>query len=239
MNKPKLLDLNKDWKQARPSTTINGTDIIFSGYQKFSYDKTLTPLNDDLKYKVSLLDPIIRDTINEESSFLDVGCANFYFGFLANTLGAKKVTGVELDIDYVNNIKKIIEVKDLKGINVINSNAQDFKSEEQYDVVNAMAIIHWLYSCSAFFGSLENVINYFSNLTSNTLIIEWISENDEAIKHFGHINYNEKESIKDYNEVNFLKYLNERFESVVFVGNTKTNGHNIDSRKIYVCKKNI
>ena len=226
----KLLNLNSDWKQARPSYSLNNEKIYFNGYQSFTIDKnSIVPNNIDLKNKSNILRPQIEKCVNENTTFLDLGCANFYFGFVAQQLNAKKVTGVELDKDYINIINIIINNLSLSNINVVECNVQDYV--EPYDIVNAMAIIHWIYSCSAVMGSLKNIIKYFSKITNQTLFIEWIDNEDEAIKYFGHINYNKEFSAGDYNKENFLKYLNENFDSVQHIGNS------IPTREIYIAKK--
>lgn len=226
MNNPKLLNLNSDWKQERPSHSITDGVVNFNGYQSFTMTKnSITPNNEDLINKSLILRPQIEEYVNEDTSFLDLGCANFYFGFVAQQAKAKKVTGVEIDKDYINIINNIINNQSLLNIEVVDSNVQDYKTP--HDVVNAMAIMHWIYSCSAIMGSLKNVVQYFSNITNKVLFIEWIDNSDAAIKYFNHIDYNKEFTENDYNKENFLKYLNENFSSVEHLGG------NIPTRQIY------
>lgn len=230
MSKTKLLDLNKDWKQARPSYGITNGNVNFNGYQSFNiHGNSITPTNTDLINKSNILRKQIESHIDGDTTFLDLGCANFYFGFVAKLAGAKKVTGVEIDKDYIRIIEDIISNLSMENIGVVDSNVQDY--ETPHDVVNAMAIIHWLYGCSAVMGSLKNIIDYFTKITNKVLFIEWIDNTDAAIEYFGHLNYNKEFTEDDYNKENFLKYLNDNFSSVYHLGGE------IPTRQIYMAVK--
>lgn len=230
MSNLKTLDLNKDWKQTRPSYSFINKKCLFRGYQSLEIEKgLLTPKNKDLILKSSILRPRIESVINQEMSFLDLGCANFYFGFLSNLLNAKKTTGVDVDKEYIIAINSIIDYFALENIQIVESNIQDYK--EPHDIVNAMAIIHWLYSCSAFFGSISNVFEYLSSMTNRVLFIEWIDNQDAAIKLFGHTNYNHELTQDDYDRESFLSNLVKHFNKVTFLGNTEP------TRELYMAEK--
>ncbi len=227
---PKLLNLNSDWKQARPSYNYKDGLGIFDGYQSFEIQhNSVVPKNHDLLVKNSIIRPQLEKYITNEMSFVDLGCANLYFGFLANLLGAKSVTGVELDKEYIDNINKIINDFSFDKISIIEQNVQDYNTP--CDFVNAAAIIHWIYSCSACMGSMEKIVEYFSKITNKILIIEWIDPSDAAIQYFGHINYNASLTKNDYNKENFLSHMNKEFKEVVFLGNTEP------TRELYIAKK--
>jgi len=230
MNHLKTLDLNTDWKQTRPSYSFINRKCSFKGYQSLEIEKGLiTPKNKDLILKSSILRPHIESVVNQGTSFLDLGCANFYFGFLSNLLNAKKTTGVDVDTEYITAINSIIDYFSLKNIQIVESNIQNYK--EPHDIVNAVAIIHWLYSCSAFFGSISNVVEYFSNMTNRVLFIEWIDNQDAAIQLFGHINYNSELTQNDYNKDSFLNNLLKHFNKVTYLGNTEP------TRELYMAEK--
>lgn len=225
-----MIDLNNDWKQARPSYNLLNKVGSFNGYQTFDIKQnSVTPKNKDLIIKSNIVKPILEKYITNETTFLDLGCANFYFGFLANVLGAKNITGVEVDKDYINIINKIVSDFSLKNIQIVEQNVQDYQTP--HDVVNACAIIHWIYSCSASFGSIESVIDYFYNITNKFLIVEWIDNKDAAIKYFNHINYNSSDTKKDYNKESFLNNLTKRFSTIQFLGNTEP------TRELYFATK--
>lgn len=227
---PKLLNLNNDWKQARPSYRQKDGLGIFYGYQSFEFTKDkMIPKNNDLLVKEKIIRPQLEKYITNETDFLDLGCANLYFGFLANILGAKSVTGVELDKDYIDIINRIINDFSLKNVSIVEQNVQDYITPS--DVVNATAIIHWIYSCSACMGSMEKMVKYFSDITKKVLIIEWIDNKDAAIQYFGHINYNLSHTQNDYNKENFLTHMNKEFKEVTFIGNTEP------TREIYIAIK--
>jgi len=230
METPKLLNLNSEWKQVRPLCYFQNDVAILHGYQNFELTKNfITPKNNDLIIKDSIIRAQLEKYITKETDFLDLGCANLYFGFLANILGAKSVTGVEIDKEYVSTIDKVIKDFTLENVSMVESNVQDYNIPA--DVVNAAAIIHWIYSCSACMGSMEKIVKYFSDITRKVLIIEWIDNEDAAIQYFGHINYNNSHTENDYNKENFLKHMNKEFKEVTFLAKTEP------TREIYVAIK--
>lgn len=61
------------------------------------------------------------------------------------------------------------------------------------------AIIHWIWSLTSNYSSFEEIFKYLSSITNNILLIEWISERDNAIRGFGHITKNKQ----NYTTANF------------------------------------
>jgi hypothetical protein len=107
-------------------------------------------------------------------------------------------------------------------------NAVDYKVKT--DVVFAFAIIHWVYSCTGFLGSLENVVKHFRSITNHVLYIEWIDPSDDCISNMlHHLDFNKDLATQDYNKKNFIKYLTDNFRYVEFIGKTKS------TREIYRC----
>ena len=99
------------------------------------------------------------------------------------------------------------------------------------DYVNALSLIHWVYSCTSVMGSMDKMIKFFANITKKNLFIEWIDPKDEAIKYFGHLKYNKSFSDNSYTKEYFLDSLNIHFDSVKFLGESRKN-----TREIYVCE---
>lgn len=218
----KLLDLNKDWQQKRPELIIEDT-ITFKGYQNYEIDNGIFPLDKKLKKKTKLIKPHLQNL--NYNSILDLGCAGLYFGLLAKTKN-QKLTGVEIDSEYVEKLKELSEKLDFT---IIESRLDLFPSNQKYDLVFALAIIHWIYSCSSYFGSLGNVIKFLSDLTNKYIFIEFVDENDPVTKKLNHIKFNSAEP--DYSKKHFLKYIDHYFSDCKYLGNSKS------TREIYLCKK--
>ncbi len=230
MSKIKLLDLNNDWQQARPNLTFTDDYCLFSGYQSFKLSKEeIVPLSDNTKLKFDLVkNTIIDDVKNKIVS--DIGCSNMFFGYLSQLNGATKIIGVDLDQEYISLNNKIINHFELNNTSIQNINVTDYK--EVSDTVFAFAIIHWVYSCSGFLGSLNNVVNHFRSITNECLYIEWIDPSDDCIVDMlHHLDFNKDLVEQDFNKTNFLKYLNENFSSVEYLGASKKS----QTREIYRC----
>jgi len=228
MSDIKLLDVNNDWQQARPVLKFADDSCYFSGYQNFKLSsKEIIALSDNTKLKYDL----VKNTITADvagKSVSDVGCSNMFFGYYAYLHGASKVTGVDLDLEYIDLNKKIIQYFQMSNVNIENINAADYV--QLADTVFAFAIIHWVYSCTGFLGSLKNVIKHFKSITGECLYIEWIDPSDDCIKDMlHHLDFNKEYAEQDFNKENFLKYLNENFSSVTHLGNSKI------TREIYRC----
>ena len=86
------------------------------------------------------------------------------------------------------------------------------------DIICALSIIHWIYSCTEVFGSLDLILKFLSKITRETLIIEWIEPEDEAINYFKHIDFNEKYVTDKYCKDLFIIALKKHFSSFESLG---------------------
>lgn len=223
----KLLDLNGEWQQARPKLIKRSGELHFSGYQSLVIKaNNVFPISENTKLKYTLVKDYFIKDINEKT-VADIGCSNMFFGYLSAFNGATKVTGVDLDKEYLKLNNQIISEFKLKHVTCIEKNVTDFI--EANDVTIAFAIIHWIYSCSGHLGSLKNVIDHLSNITKNCLYIEWIDPNDDCIEFFKHLDYNKSTTTKDYTLNNFKTYLSNLFTEVKYLGHSKS------TRQIYRC----
>jgi len=222
-----LLDLNKDWQQKRPELVIKNNSVLFRGYQNYEIKNGITPNDKKLKKKTALIDPELKKL--KADSVLDLGCAGFYFGLKSYyTLNKPSITGVEIDKEYLSKLNILVKHLNI-DCNLIESRLDLFKPNKQYDLVFALAIIHWIYSCSSYFGSLDNVIKFLADLTGKYIFIEFVSEGDSVIPKLNHIKFNDAEP--DYSKEHFLKYLDKYFSSYKYLGNSKK------TREVYFCKK--
>src|SRR5690606_6730356 len=110
-----------------------------------------------------------------------------------------------------------------------------FKSDgPDTDVTLALAVVHWLHSCTADYGSLRDVVHTLASKTKRVLLIEWIDPTDVAIQYFKHTDYNSAIKKAEYTYENFIVALTELFESVQFVSYTKS-----PTRKLFAAFRNI
>jgi len=226
----KLLDVNKDWRQTRPDLTRVEGGWLFTGYQSYIFTKdNITPLNQPLQVKDSIVRPYLKTLIDADMTVLDLGCANMYFGLLAQTLGAKSILGVDIDKRYLAKLHTLFYEAKLQNVEVIDMNVVEVQGS--YDVVIALAIVHWIYSCTALVGSLDKVIKFLGRLTERALFVEWVNEDDSAIQSFGHIKYNKDLAEDDYNRETFINTASEIFKEVKSIGFSKLN------REIFLCIK--
>ena len=224
----KLLNLNKDWRQVRPTIKTDDSGSLVTGYQHYKLSKTdIVPMSGNTQIKLDLIKNTVFDDVNNKT-VSDIGCSNMFFGFLAKLYGATKVIGVDLDKEYIAQNTNLIKLNNFENVFCKDINAADYK--ETADVVFAFAIIHWVYSCSGFLGSLENVVKHFRSITNNILYIEWIDPSDNCIADIlHHLDFNKNLVTQDFNKDNFLRYLKDNFSLVTFCGNSK------ETREIYRC----
>lgn len=226
----KLLDVNKDWLQAQPDLIRVEGGWLFTGYQSYTFtgDKII-PEDRRLQIKDAIVRPYLEELISADSTVLDLGCSNMYFGLLTQTLGAKSVLGVDIDKRYLTKLDMLLYAARLYNVRIIDKNVADIGGE--YDIVIALAIIHWIYSCTALIGSLDKAIWFLGRLTKKALFIEWIDKDDPVVQKFGHIKYNRELTKDDYNREVFLSTLGEVFEEVKPIGFVK------QGREIFLCIK--
>ena len=227
----RLLDVNKDWRQARPKLIKDGDQWIFTGYQSYKYikDKMLKPIGKDLMIKDSIIGPYLLERLRSGDTVLDLGCANMYFGLMAREFGVAEVTGIDLDLRYLRYLSVLVTEENLDNVKLINMNATDVTYK--YDVVFALAIMHWIYSCTGFMGSVEKIVKYLSGITKRMLFVEWIGPDDKAIQMFKHIKYNKDKTKDDYNKMAFVDALQKSFSTVNHIGSADVH------REMFLCLK--
>ena len=212
----------------------NNTFVEFEGYQKFKlskYDILVNSNDKGLVSKQSIFDKTINPNWLIGKSVLDLGCNSAFFCYYSRLNGAKTAVGVEIDKDYINNVNKANEVLDFTNVSIVDKNVMDYNKPA--DVVFAFALIHWIYSCTSDYGSLDLAIEKLADLTNAVLIVEWIEKEDDAIQFFKHINYNPEIIKEEYNKSNFENALAKHFSSFEIIGDVKA------TRTVYVAYKSI
>ena len=227
--KPKLCT-TPNQQIAEPQLVIdsNTHTVHVVGYDIFTVSKFNTfPSNKrNLDKKFSLLNQHFTKEKLRGKSLLDLGCSTGAIALNANHSGADLVTAIDIDPKQLEILNKIIATFKFP-IKVYKCNVTDWS--EPHDIVCALALIHWIYSCTSMMGSLDNAISLLRSLTKETLFIEWIAPNDSAIEFFGHISYNREFIKAPYNKRLFVEALVNHFKEVQLLGVLTL------TREIYVC----
>ena len=207
--------------------------LRFGGYQRFVL---LADALDDLKSYLPKKTEYIRPYLEEEGvrSYCDVGCSNGALGFFAyHANPSLSITLYDHDAEYVEQVHKGIEFLGDNAKERMKCSVSDVRDvpDEQHDVVSVFALIHWIYSCTGTFGSLNDIVSFFSSRTAKHLVIEWIDPSDSAIRSFKHLDFNEEVHREAYNRKNFEAALHEHFPYVKKLGNT------IVSREVWLASR--
>jgi hypothetical protein len=208
-------------KFARAPGIEVGKGIIIHGYQEFQLrDGKVSPLSLDtpLQHKQQLVAPYFSPEFLRGKALLDIGANGGFFSFWACQAGAGQVVALDMDEAYLGLIRKAQTHLGWKQIRPVNSRVQDW--EEPADVVLAFAMIHWLYSCTANFGSLEAVMAKLAGLTRELLLIEWVAPEDSAITFFKHIDWNADKIKGPYSLEAFESALRQHFSKIAILGDT-------------------
>ena len=216
--------------QHAPASSINicEKNIYVNGYQEYRITKkNIKPsdLSYDLTKKTNLLAYHYQRKFIQGKTFLDLGAASGYFTFMAILNGCKNATAIDIDKNHLEIMNTIVNEYNIKNINIVCGNIDSYDGNA--DIVNALSIIHWIFSCTSILGSMENMISFLRQITNEILFIEWIDPNDEAIKYFKHLDYNKKSVDESYNYQKFLLELNKNFSIVEMIGETRS------TRKIF------
>ena len=193
-----------------PNIKIVGNDIHVLGYQRFIINKktraiTLQKKRQKFSYISQLLSNLNKT--NNCNSIVDIGCNSGLSSLIAASQNFKNILSLDHDPEYINTLRKI---KNECKITNINERIFSFGNEinEKFDVVFCGAIIHWIFSLTANFRNFDSIIQYLLLSTKKYLVIEWICENDPAIRSFNHIKRNKKTGDEEYTTDNFEKSIN-------------------------------
>lgn len=177
-------------RHARPASLEVGNQVAtFHGYQEF----VLTPLivlpNDSaLRRKQELLAPYFTPRYFSGRQVLDLGANSGFFSFWALQNNADHVVALEIDEDYLQMMKEASAKLGFRGLEVTKANFDDWS--EPADVILCLALVHWIFSCTALSESLDSIVEKLARLTRYLLIVEWIDPDDEAIEFFHHLDWN-------------------------------------------------
>lgn len=186
------------------------------GYQSFTLRQggIVPSINDgNLCRKHALLDGVFAPSLLARRSVLDLGANAAYFALMALQRGAASATAVDLDQQYVDLAARAAEHVGVPGLRAVAARVDAW--EMPADVVLALALVHWLYGCTADFHSMDAVVSYLARLTRYALVVEWIAPHDAAIRQHGHI---PDAARANYTYGAFREALHRRFPRVIDLG---------------------
>jgi transposase-like protein len=109
-------------------------------------------------------------------------------------------------------MNKLKDRFNFENISIVNKNITDYDCPA--DVVFALTLIHWIYSCTSALGSLNAAVSFLKKLTKESLFVEWIDPGDTTIEFFKHTKYNRNFIKEPYNKENFISALKNNFTKV-------------------------
>ena len=213
-----------------PGIEVKGTKVTIHGYQEFKITPwNIEPLPTDemLRRKQRLAEVFFNGEFLTGRTVLDIGANGGFFSLWACQSGASEVVSLDMDTAYLDVIGKAQSVFGWKNIRPINGKAQDW--HQRADLVLAFAMVHWLYSYTANFGSLEAVVAKLASLSRSILLIEWVAPDDAAILSFKHTEWNPQVDKAGYNLEAFEAALSKHFCKVEILGASSA------TRTLYAC----
>lgn len=191
------------------------------------------PSADDRKLQVkrALLARHFRPEVMRHRTVLDVGGNAGFFSLWAVASGAESAVSIDVDDVYTRLCREVAAGAGVAE-GVIRAETVNLREWTQpADVVLAFAMVHWLYTATTGFGSLERVAEELANRTRGLLLVEWVAPNDGAIEFFGHLEINRREGSAAYTREALVAALRERFEVVEEVGRVS------GTREVLACWK--
>ncbi|MEN6449354.1 MAG: hypothetical protein ABFC96_02590 [Thermoguttaceae bacterium] len=208
--------------------------MIFHGYQEFSLRKdgsaapdiAVLDIDESLKKKRDLLASYFTPGILKNRTLADFGANSGFFCFWAINQGADRAFAIDMDEDYLAMIRRAKSRYGYDNLEAVRSNIDDWA--EPNDIVLALALVHWIYSCTATFGDLDRIVERFAAIAKYMLVIEWVEPDDPAIDFFHHLDWNEKAKRGPYTLEAFRDALSRHFARYECIGSVSP------TRKLFV-----
>ena len=200
-------------KYARPaSLEFEDGSAVFHGYQEFVLTKNSLAVSEQdpgLQKKRDLLAPFFRANYLSHRTLLDLGANAGFFSFWALQNEADKAVALDMDERYLTIMKDAARKLGFDRLEVVRANFSEW--DKPSDIVLALAFVHWVYSCTALFGSLNSIITRLAELTRYMLLIEWVDPEDPAIGFFHHTDWNRGSIREPYTRTAFEAALTRHF----------------------------
>jgi SAM-dependent methyltransferase len=187
--------------------------VNINGYQSFTLSDDSIIINNK-KSKFSKIERILNELYDDKSNITitDIGCSAGLTSFICNRLGYAKINSIDHDSEYIAVIKTACNYMDINNIYPKLGKFGDIF--EKTDVVIMLALIHWIYSCTAEYGKFDLIFEAVKHSVGEYLLIEWVDPNDIAVKSFNHIGYNKNIIKEEYTLNNFEKSILSNFSSI-------------------------
>ena len=159
INKNKLCS-SPNQHAPKPNMEITDNGIRVNGYQEYIINKNkIKPMASsyDLEKKITILKKYYHNDFIKNKTFLDLGAASGYFTFTAILNGCKHATAIDIDDDHLYIMENISKKYNIDNITIISDNIDNYDGKS--DIVNALSIIHWIFSCTSILGSMENMVS--------------------------------------------------------------------------------
>jgi hypothetical protein len=201
----------------------------YQSYTAFPHAVIPDPKDQSLSRKQHLLAPYFTSHLLRQRTILDLGANNAFFSLWGLHSGAAAATAVDMDPQCHTLVSRVAGHLNIRNLRFVEANIQEWN--EPADVVLALALVHWVYSCTADFGSLDAVIAWLASLSRHALIVEWIAPQDSAIANHHHTDFNPQSHHQPYSYGAFRAALAKYFPSVTYLG------HVTDTRPLFLAKK--
>lgn len=207
-----------------PTLKLGLRRAIVGGYHEFSLTRRLTG-NVSIKSHVGRQSKYQKvasflSGIPRSATICDLGSSSGFNGFSALLDGFEDVTMVDHDTEYLEIAARLAKWAGLKP-KLVESTIDDYR--QPADVVFAFALIHWLFSATENYLSLDKIIGKLSALTSDVLFVEWVDPRDSAFSVGNHLASAGARAV-NYSRKNFVAALEDYFTSfapVAYVTETR------------------
>lgn len=220
MSQEKVVLCDTPNKFARsPQIELYEHSAVFHGYQEFVLTRdtiSVLPGDSNLQAKQTLIAPYFEPRYLVKRTVLDLGANAGFFCFWALQKGAQKAIAVDIDDAYLQMVRDAKTRLEFHDLDIVKANVADQKNPA--DIVLATALVHWIYSCTALFGSLDAVVERLARLTNYMLIVEWIDPEDPAIGFFHHTDWNKDVASAPYDRSVFEIALADHFKRYCQLG---------------------
>lgn len=198
-----------------PWIVLERSLVVVRGYQQFAMTAgSITPLPEDLELgaKHAALRRYFRPGVLRGKSVLDLGASAGFFSFWAAQSEATKVTALDLDVEYLQVIRRAADHLQIGSLHIMAGSVSD--CSEPADVVLALAFVHWIHPS----GGLDVAVGRLADLTRDLLIAEWISPDDPDILTHRHTGWNPDLVSGPYGLAEFEAALGKHFSRFTRLG---------------------
>lgn len=123
------------------------------------------------------------------------------------TLDASRALALDHDTECLANMAAANKHLGISNVHPTKFDFTDSGSHGQVDIVIAMALVHWVYSCTSNYGCLTKIVERLCSMCTEYLIVEWIAPEDAAIQLFHHTDFNTGIHKEPYTTENFERAI--------------------------------